>query len=82
ADASAAINVLSSAVEKGAAAERPQFPAPSFLDDAPVEAPVFPPARYADAAALLTQGKYAEAVASFRASSASDPLVTDRALRS
>ena len=80
-DADAALQALSAAVE-GATGEPLRVPALGLLDEATLSAPVFLPARYADASALLLQTKYAEALASLRDSAATDPLVIDRALRS
>lgn len=44
--------------------------------------PVFAPAAYAEGFTLIARGRYADAVASFRAALASDPLVIDSAAKS
>jgi tetratricopeptide (TPR) repeat protein len=58
------------------------FPVVDLLDDASVAAPLFAPAAYGPAFALIRQGKYDEAVSSFREAVAADPMVADRVLRS
>jgi len=73
--AAAAVNELL-AVAASAAGQRPLvFPTDAFLDDSGSKAPVLPLARYAPAFALIAQGRYDEAVASFRMAAASDPLM-------
>ena len=52
------------------------------IDDAVTDAPLIPPAFYADAFALVGQGRFAEALASLRAAVTTDPLTADRALAS
>jgi len=52
------------------------------IDDAAAESPLLPPASYADAFALVGQGRHAEALTSLRAAVATDPLTADRALDS
>ena len=52
------------------------------IDDAVAEAPLIPPASYADAFALIGRGRFPEALASLRAAVAADPLRTDRSLAS
>jgi superkiller protein 3 len=53
----------------------------TLVDDAYSLNPVFPPARYADAFALLAEHRYEEALAGFREAAAADPLLQDPALR-
>ena len=82
---SAAREALWAAVRRraeSANAEPEGFPVADLLDDASVAVPLFAPAAYAQAFTLIRQGKYNEAVASFRAAVAADPLVADRALQS
>jgi tetratricopeptide (TPR) repeat protein len=58
------------------------FPIADLLDDASVTAPLFAPAAYASAFALIREGKYDQAVAKLKQTIAADPLVTDQALQS
>ena len=62
----AAMKVLSDAVESGPVTERPQFSVFDLIDDASVMSPVFVPAIYNDAATLIMQAKYDEAIARLR----------------
>jgi tetratricopeptide (TPR) repeat protein len=58
------------------------FPIADLLDDASVTTPLFAPAAYAPAFALIREGKYDQAVARLKTTVAADPLVTDQALQS
>jgi tetratricopeptide (TPR) repeat protein len=81
ADRSAALKILVGALSDG----RPSpvaFATNSLLDDGSVPSPEFALARYAGAFALLQQGKYDEAVSRLRGQTATDPLVSDGALKS
>jgi tetratricopeptide (TPR) repeat protein len=66
ADETTAMKTVSDAVENGASANRPQFIVLDFLNEAAVTAPVFVPAVYSDAAALLVKADYASAISSLR----------------
>lgn len=66
ANKNAAMKVLTDAVESGPATERPQFSVLDLIDDASVMSPVFVPAIYNDAATLIMQAKYDEAIARLR----------------
>ena len=72
------MRTLSEAVEAGTTASRPQFMVLDLIDDASVPAPVFVPAVYSDAAALLMQAKYDEAIALLRKDAAHTSLVAVR----
>ena len=58
------------------------FPIVDLLDDTSVTAPLFAPAAYAPAFALIRDGKYDQAVARLKQMVTADPLVTDQALLS
>jgi tetratricopeptide (TPR) repeat protein len=58
------------------------FSVAELLDDASVTTPLFAPAAYAPAFALIRDGKYDQAVARLKQAVATDPLVTDQALQS
>jgi len=73
-----AMRTLSEAVEAGTTVNRPQFMVLDFIDDASVPAPIFVPAVYSDAAALLMQAKYDEAIALLRKDAAHTSLVAAR----
>ncbi len=77
-DKSAAMKVLSNAVESGAAGERPQFSVLDLIDDASLMSPIFVPAIYNDAATLIMQAKYDEAIASLRKDMAPASLAASR----
>jgi len=81
ADRSAALKVLTGAISDGRASPL-AFATTSLLDDASVPNPEFTLARYAAAFALMQQGKYNDAVSRLRAQVATDPLVSDGALKS
>jgi tetratricopeptide (TPR) repeat protein len=53
----------------------PLFAEPAFIADRAAVTPVFSPARYADGLTFAAQGRYQEAIASFRRVIAGDPLV-------
>ena len=67
----AAMKTLSEAADAAPTASRPQFMVLDLIDDASVSAPVFVPAVYKDAAALLMQAKYGEAIATLRSRASS-----------
>jgi tetratricopeptide (TPR) repeat protein len=77
---SAAMKTLSEAVETATPVNlnRPQFMVLDLIDEASVPAPVFVPAIYNDAAALLMQAKYDEAIALLRKDAAHTSLVAVR----
>jgi len=80
----AARDALSGAVLQRAASTNPApiaFPVAGLLDDTSVTAPVFAPAAYATAFALIQEGKYDEALTAVKAAVAADPLVTDEGLQ-
>ena len=52
-----------------------------LLDDGSAKTPIFAPAAYADAFALMERGRYRDAVSAFRTVSARDPLLGDAAGR-
>ena len=79
---SAAMRTLVDAVGGGAAAERPQFVVLDFLEEAPVSAPVFVPAVFNDAAALLMRANYGEAVGSLQKSAIASSVAALRDERS
>lgn len=54
----------------------------NLLPDGVTDAPVLPPAAYAQGYARLARGQYPDALAAFRAAAAQDPLVIDPAVRS
>ncbi len=82
ADAAAAMKALLTAVEQGGPSSgEPLFVTVATLDEESISAPVFLPAMYADAVALVRAGDYEAAVARLRTGVASDPLVNDAALR-
>ena len=64
----ALMKTLAGAVDNATSESRAQFTILDFLEGAAVSAPVFVPAVYNEAATLLTQAKYGEAVASLRKS--------------
>jgi tetratricopeptide (TPR) repeat protein len=70
--------VLSNAAANESSSDRPQFMVLDFLDQAAVMAPVFVPAVYQDAAALLAKGSYGDAVGSLRKSTRQESLVAAR----
>ena len=78
----AAMKTLSEAVGSAATANRPQFMVLDLIDEASVPAPVFVPAIYNDAAVLLMQAKYDEAIGVLRKSAESTALVAVREERS
>lgn len=53
-----------------------------LVDDYAADWPVFAPAAYAEGFAFIAEGRHADAVASFRAAAAQDPLVIDPTSRS
>ena len=57
------------------------FPQVAATASAPGDAPLFPPARYADGFARARRGEIPEAVARLRAASAGDPLIAEPAAR-
>jgi tetratricopeptide (TPR) repeat protein len=63
------------------AADRGRGASPAFIEVAltrdRADWPVFAPAAYAEGFALVAQGRYAEATASFRAAATRDPLLVD-----
>jgi len=67
-ETSAVMKTVVEAAEKGTAGRAPQFPIFDLIDEASVPAPIFVPAAYSEAAALLTQAKYGEAIAWLRRS--------------
>jgi tetratricopeptide (TPR) repeat protein len=81
ADRSAAIKILSDATSDRRSTSPLVFASISLLDDASVPNPEFALARYAGAFALIQPGKYEEALSRLRAQSATDPLVSDAALK-
>jgi tetratricopeptide (TPR) repeat protein len=81
ADTAAALNVLSAAIERGTR-EPLRFAVSGFLDEGALSAPVFAPAAYSDAFALLAQAQYAPAVVKLREIAATDPLVSARSTES
>jgi len=81
ADRSAAVTILAAAIGDGRASPL-AFATNSLLDDASVPNPEFALARYAAALAMMLQGKYDDAVSRLRAQTATDPLVSDGALKS
>ena len=72
------MKALSTAVESGPSANRPQFIVLDLLNQAAVTAPVFVPAVYRDAAALLAKGSYSEAVSSLRKIAGRESLAAAR----
>jgi len=80
AQATAALVGAVAALASGSTPPRFSVLSVDVIDDAATETPLLPPASYADAFALVGQGRFAEAVASLRAAVATDPLTTDRAL--
>jgi len=81
---SAALTALSTAVGRraeSANASSDGFPVADLLDDASAMVPLFAPAAYGHAFALIRQGKYDEALTAFKAAVAADPLMTDEGLR-
>ena len=66
-DTSAVMKTVVEAAEKETAVP-PQFPIFDLIDEASVTAPIFVPEAYSEAAALLTQAKYVEAIAWLRKS--------------
>jgi superkiller protein 3 len=56
--------------------DRSPFVRFSLIPEVPGSEPYFPPARYADAFALMGQGRYEAAVAAIKAASTSDPLLS------
>lgn len=61
---------------------RAPFLRASLIDDLAADMPRFAPAAYAEGFSRFLKGRYRDAVTSFRAALAGDPLVTDPALRS
>jgi tetratricopeptide (TPR) repeat protein len=57
------------------------FPEVSLLQDRAAATPVFSPARYTEGFAFVAEGRYDEAIASFRRAVTSDPLVVDAPAR-
>jgi len=83
ADTGAALKVLLAAAADARQSTPPvTLATTSLLDDASVPNPEFALARYAGAFALIQEGKYGEAVSRLRAQAATDPLVSDAALKS
>jgi tetratricopeptide (TPR) repeat protein len=83
--ASAALDALRTAVMRRAepASASPEgFPVADLLDDASVAGPLFAPAAYGRAFALIHQGKYDDALAALKQAADADPLVIDQGLRS
>ena len=78
-EAADALNVVRTAAAQARQAGA-LFTTIAMLDDASVPAPMFPPARYSAAFAMLARARYDEAVTRLRALVATDPLVADRAL--
>jgi tetratricopeptide (TPR) repeat protein len=74
-DTSTTIKTLSAAADSGAAADRPQFVVLDFLDEASAAGPIFVPAVYSDATALLAQTNYAEAIALLKKVATRESLV-------
>ncbi len=74
----AAMKTLSDAVENTTPESRAQFTILDLLEGASVSAPVFVPAVYHEAATLLTQAKYQEAVASLQKIRTSSSLMAVR----
>jgi tetratricopeptide (TPR) repeat protein len=60
----------------------PLFAQLALVPDGAAVTPVFSPARYADGFALAVDGRYADAIASFRRAIAGDPLVSSGATSS
>jgi tetratricopeptide (TPR) repeat protein len=56
--------------------ERSPFVRISLIPEVPGSEPYFPPGRYADAFALMGQGRYEAAVAAIKAASRTDPLLS------
>ncbi|HKE83398.1 MAG TPA: tetratricopeptide repeat protein [Vicinamibacterales bacterium] len=81
AETAGAVKVLLDAMN-GPSRDRLAFATLALLDDTSVADPLFAPARYADAFALLRQGKYDDAVARLHDAVAGDPLVSDASLTS
>ena len=75
---SAAMKVLSDAVESGPVTERPQFSVLDLIDDASVMSPVFLPAIYNDVATLIMQAKYDEAIVRLRKDTAPASFTASR----
>jgi tetratricopeptide (TPR) repeat protein len=73
-----AMKTMSAAVESGASADRPQFIVLDFLNQAAVTAPVFVPAVYGEAAALLVRAEYASAISWLRKTAGDKPLAAAR----
>ena len=82
ADAAEAADALKVLLSAAAQARQPGalFTTIALLDDASVPAPMFSPARYSEAFAMLARARYDEAVTRLRALVKTDPLVVDRAL--
>jgi len=74
----AAMKTLSDTVENATPESRAQFTILDFLEGAAVSAPVFVPAVYHEAATLLAQAKYNEAVASLQKAALSSSLAAVR----
>jgi tetratricopeptide (TPR) repeat protein len=81
-DSAAAMKTLLAAVEQlGPSSGGPLFATLGGLDEESISAPLFLPAAYADAVALVSAGQYDAAVAHLRVVVASDPLVHDRTVQ-
>ena len=74
------LGALLTAQQAAARGAPPGFMEIGLLRDR-ADLPVFAPAAYAEGFALVAEGRYSEAVASFRAAVALDPLLIDRAAK-
>ena len=77
-----ALEVLSAAALGDAVSVGFAIPTIALLDEASLRAPVFLPAHYAPAVALLAEGRYADALARLRALASTDGLLADAAVKS
>jgi tetratricopeptide (TPR) repeat protein len=77
-ETSAALKLLSAAVDSPASDNRPQFIVLDFLDEVSVSAPVFVPAVYSDAAGLLARADYEAGVSSLRKLAVPDSIAAAR----
>jgi tetratricopeptide (TPR) repeat protein len=82
--ASAALDALRTAVmrrSESASTSPEGLPVADLLDDASVAVPLFAPAAYGHAFALIHQGKFDEALVALKQAADADPLVIDPGLR-
>jgi tetratricopeptide (TPR) repeat protein len=76
------VATLLAAYERPRPPVAPRLPRFTLIDDLSASTRVFAPAAYERGFALLGEGRFREAIASFRQSAAVDPLVSDPAVRS